>query len=255
MTGASLVPPSPVSAARRNSENFSAAGAPPLLLVRDLFKTRDDRPVLRGISFALAGGEMLGIAGENGAGKTTLIKILCGAAAPDSGELVLDGAIYPRLAPMQARDLGIATVHQDLMLARNLTAAANIFMGQELRRAGPLGLLSVLDEPAMEEAAREQLAELGMTLADEQWRVPVRDLSGGQRQAVALARAIRMNPRILLLDEPIAALDVGKRALLSRRLRSLADEGAAILVTAHDPDDLDGLADRVLHLRSGRFVS
>jgi ABC-type sulfate/molybdate transport systems ATPase subunit len=93
-----------------------------------------------------------------------------------------------------------------------------------------------------------------MELTHEQWRLPVRDLSGGQRQAVALARALRMRPRVLLLDEPIAALDVGKRMLLSRRLRALAQEGAAILVTAHDPDDLEGLADRVLQLRSGRFV-
>lgn len=210
--------------------------------------------MLRGISFALGGGEMLGIAGENGAGKSTLISILCGALTPDAGEIVLDGEVYARLEPVQARELGIATVHQDLMLARNLTATANIFMGQELRRSGALGLLSVLDEPAMEAAARAQLAELGIELAAEQWRLPVRDLSGGQRQAVALARALRMNPRILLLDEPIAALDVGKRALLARRLRRLAAEGAAILVTAHDPDDLTGLADRVLHLRSGRFV-
>jgi ABC-type sugar transport system ATPase subunit len=210
--------------------------------------------VLRGVSFTLAGGEMLGIAGENGAGKTTLVKLLCGAMKPDAGEIVLDGTAYRRLEPMQARDLGIATVHQDLMLARNLSAAANIFMGQELRRSGALGLLAVLDEPAMAAAAREALAEVGMSLSAQQWRRPVRDLSGGQRQAVALARALRMAPRILLLDEPVAALDVGKRAILARRLRRLAGEGAAVLVTAHDPDDLGGLAERVLLLRSGRFV-
>jgi ABC-type sugar transport system ATPase subunit len=231
-----------------------SGGAAPLLLVRDLFKARDDRPVLRGLSFTLGAGEMLGIAGENGAGKTTLISILCGAMAPDAGELVIDGAVHARLAPLQARGLGIAAVHQDLMLARNLTAAANIFMGQELRKSGPLGLLSVLDEPAMEEAARAQLDDLGMVLSAEQWHVPVRDLSGGQRQAVALARALRMQPRLLLLDEPIAALDIGKRMLLARRLRALTAQGAAVLVTAHDPEDLDGLAGRVLHLRSGRFV-
>lgn len=226
----------------------------PLLIVRDLAKEIDDRPILRGLSFTLGAGEMLGIAGENGAGKTTLIKLLCGAMKPDAGEIVLDGSVHRQLEPMQARELGIATVHQDLMLARNLPAAANIFMGQELRRSGALGLLAVLDEPAMAEAAREALAEVGMTLSEEQWRRPVRELSGGQRQAVALARALRMQPRLLLLDEPIAALDVGKRAVLARRLRRLAEAGAGILVTAHDPEDLDGLAGRVLQLRSGRFV-
>jgi ABC-type sugar transport system ATPase subunit len=233
---------------------LQAPQAASLLAGRGLVKSFDDRPALRGITFDLLAGEVLGVVGENGAGKSTLLGILSGALAPDAGEIFVGARGFPRLAPRTASELGIATVHQDLMLARNLDAAANIFMGREVRRTGTLGRLGVLDELSMAEQAHAALAAIGVELSVEERRLPVRSLSGGQRQAVAIARALRLRPRILLLDEPIAALDVGKRRLLAAQLRTVTAAGGAVLVTLHDPDDLEGLADRAFTLRSGRIV-
>jgi ABC-type sugar transport system ATPase subunit len=141
------------------------------------------------------------------------------------------------------------------MLARNLGAVANIFMGRELRRTDALGRLGILDERTMQEEARTVMASLGFALSRAEWEQPVRRLSGGQRQAVAIARALRLKPRILLLDEPSVALDIGKRGKLGQTLRSLAAAGGAVIVTAHDPEDLEGLADRAITLRSGRIAA
>ncbi len=231
-----------------------AGGRACLMAARGLAKSFAGRPALRDATFELRPGEVLGIVGDNGAGKSTLVRILCGATAPDGGEIVVGGRAFGRLDARAAAALGIAAVHQDLMLAHNLDAAANIFMGREIRRRGALGRLGVLDDAAMAAQARRALAELGVSLGDAEWALPVRMLSGGQRQAVAVARALRLQPRLILLDEPMSALDPGRRRSLARALRALVQAGPAALVTAHDPDDLAGLADRSLTLRSGRIV-
>jgi D-xylose transport system ATP-binding protein len=198
-------------------------------------------------SLELHAGQILALVGHNGAGKSTLVRVLSGALGLDAGELRVGGERARLASPRDARGLGIETVHQALSLAENLDAVANLFLGREI--AGRWG---ILDEPAMERSARDVIARLNPAFA--RFRVPVRELSGGERQTVAVARAVLFRARVLILDEPTAALGPGEAGAVRALIRRLAAEGLAILLVSHDLHDVFDLADRIAVMRAGRLV-
>ena len=202
------------------------------------------------VDLKLGAGEVVGLMGDNGAGKSTLLKIVAGNFAPTSGRVVWDGGEV-ELSPLSARELGIEAVYQDLALCDNLSAAANVFLGRELSRR-LLGVLPVLDHAAMRRRSAELFAELGSdTRADDL----VRRMSGGQRQAVAIARARLSSPRLMLLDEPTAAISVRQIAEVLELIRGLKERGVGILLISHRMSDVFAVADRIVVLRRGRKVA
>jgi D-xylose transport system ATP-binding protein len=198
-------------------------------------------------SLDLRAGEVVALVGHNGAGKSTLIKILAGALLPDAGEIRIDGRPVHIRSPRDARRLGIEAIHQNLALADNLDATANLFLGRE-----QVTRLGTLDERVMESAARRALARLNPGIPPT--RVQVRDLSGGERQAVAIARALQFDARILILDEPTASLGPAEAHMLGELVRRLRGQGLGIFLVSHDLHDVLALADRIAVMRSGRVV-
>lgn len=203
---------------------------------------------VEGVDFQVAAGEVVGLLGHNGAGKSTLMALLAGALRLDAGEIRIDGAPVELGSPREARALGIEALYQDLALADNLPAAANLFLGRE--RTNAFGLL---DESAMERVSREVLHRVNPRFRD--FRSPVRQLSGGERQQVALARAIHFQARVLILDEPTAALGPEETAQVGEIVRRLRDQGLAIVLVSHDLNDVFALSDRVVVMRAGRVVA
>jgi ABC-type sugar transport system ATPase subunit len=206
---------------------------------------------LDGVTLELHAGEVTALVGDNGAGKSTLVRILAGFHRPDLGELWFGEERVNDLSPRRARSLGVETVHQHLLLCENLGAASNVVLGQEpvARRLGPLRFIGRKRERV--EAAR-RLAEVGAAIGD--LSVPVRQLSGGQRQAVAIARALTSSPRLVMFDEPTAALGVRQTAATLQLIRHVAERGIAALVISHNLDDVFEVADRIVVLRQGRLV-
>ncbi|MFW5678974.1 MAG: ATP-binding cassette domain-containing protein [Pseudomonadota bacterium] len=192
-------------------------------------------------------GEVVGLLGHNGAGKSTLIKILSGAYRRDSGEIVVDGEVADIDNPRDAKRYGIETIYQTLALADNVDAAANLFLGRELLT--PWG---TLDDVAMEAAAREVMGRLNPNF--ERFKEPVASLSGGQRQSVAIARAIHFNARILIMDEPTAALGPQETQQVADLIKQLKAEGIGIFLISHDIHDVFDLADRVYVMKNGKMV-
>ncbi len=206
---------------------------------------------LEGIDLQIAPGEAVSICGDNGAGKSTLIRILSGADQPSEGSIAIDGAPVRLASPAEAMARGIATIYQDLALAPRLSIAQNVFMGGErLRRPAMLGLL---DKRRMRREARDYLARFDFAVSD--MDRPVAALSGGQRQAVALARALRLQARLVILDEPTAALGVTERARVLGLLRALSAQGIAIVLVSHNMEDVIATTARVVLLRRGRKVA
>ena len=205
---------------------------------------------LRSVDLDLAPGEVVGLMGDNGAGKSTLLKIVAGNFAPTSGEVRLDKRAV-ELTPLSAREHGIEAVYQDLALCDNLSAAANVFLGRELSRR-LLGVLPVLDHAAMRRRSAELFVELG---SDTRPADLVRRMSGGQRQAVAIARARLSSPRLMLLDEPTAAISVRQIAEVLELIRGLRERGVCVLLISHRMSDVFAVADRVVVLRRGRKVA
>lgn len=208
---------------------------------------------LRGASLEIRGGEILALVGDNGAGKSTLAKIICGALAPDDGELTYWGEKVVVQSIGHAYELGLGVVYQDLSLALDLSVADNLFLGREPTRTGWQRWFGVLDRALMKDEARSALGRLGIKLKS--LSTPTRNLSGGQRQALAIARAMLWAKRAVLLDEPTAALGPNQTGIVFDTIRRAADEGLAVLVISHDIPRILTVADRIAVLRHGEVVA
>ncbi len=225
----------------------------PLLRCRGIGKRFGGVRALEDVSFDLDGGEVLALAGDNGAGKSTLIKIISGVYHPDEGEILFDGERIAFDNPRAARDAGIETIYQDLALADNLDVGANVFLGRE-PATRLLGLLPRVDRRRMREAAHEVLETLEIDIPPSKLTEPVRNLSGGQRQAVAIGRAIFWKARLLIMDEPTAALGVPEQRKVRELVHRLRGQGVAVIYISHNLQDIMAVADRILVLRRGRKV-
>ncbi|MFI9408101.1 ATP-binding cassette domain-containing protein [Nocardia sp. NPDC052316] len=208
---------------------------------------------LRGANFQVSAGEVVALIGDNGAGKSTLVKCLSGAEQPDSGRILLDGKQVVLNTPTAARKLGVETVYQDLAVAPDLDPAANLFLGRELVRKGLAGKLGMLDRTAMRAQAVEHFRRLGVTLQSAD--VPIGSLSGGQRQSVAVARAVMWASKVVFMDEPTAALGVVQRERVLDVIRRVRDEGIAVVLISHNMPEVLAVADRIEVLRLGRRVA
>jgi fructose transport system ATP-binding protein len=226
----------------------------PVLQAQGIVKRFGHVTALSGADFELYPGEVLAVIGDNGAGKSTLIKVLAGALLPDEGEVRLDGELVHFRTPLDARRAGIETVYQDLAVAPALDIASNLFLGRELRRHGPLGqVLRMLDKRAMRKQAREALSELKIGV--QSLRVPVENLSGGQRQGVAVARAAAWGRRVLIMDEPTAALGVKETEQVVDLIRRVRERGLPVILISHDMPHVFELADRIHIMRLGKRVA
>jgi simple sugar transport system ATP-binding protein len=220
------------------------------LEVRDLAKHYGGVQALRGVSLHVDAGEVLGLVGDNGAGKSTLARILSGATFPSAGQVLLDGHPVSFASPADARDAGIATVYQDLALAGQRDVVANFFLGREKLAGNWLGRrIGWLDGKAMAAHTVSELARLHTRIPDV--HVASRDLSGGQRQALAIARAAAWTGQVLLLDEPASALGVEQQHQVLDLIRRVRDEGIAVLLISHQMPDILAVCDRAVVLRLG----
>jgi fructose transport system ATP-binding protein len=224
----------------------------PVLEARGIAKTFGRVTALSDATFAAYAGEVSAIVGDNGAGKSTFIKILSGALVQDGGELLLDGKPVQLTSPQDARDHGIETVYQDLALAPALDVASNLFLGREVRLPGILGKLGFLDDRLMRARARQEIEDLQVGLSSVQQ--PVFTLSGGQRQAIAVARATAWGKRIVIMDEPTAALGVRESAMVLKLIKRIANAGIAVIIISHSMPEVFEVADRITILRLGRTV-
>lgn len=208
---------------------------------------------LRGASIDLHRGEIVALVGDNGAGKSTLTKVICGALTSDEGTLSFWGEPRRITSIQQAHDLGVHTVYQDLALAPHLSVADNLFLGREPVPSGWRQVLGILDRRAMIEETRSAMSRLGISLRD--YGVPVGDLSGGQRQALAVARAITWATTAVLMDEPTAALGPKQSAIVYETVRAAAARGLAVLVISHDIPRMLETAHRIAVMRHGSVVA
>jgi ABC-type sugar transport system ATPase subunit len=223
------------------------ATEPPLLELRGVHKRFGPVQALTNVDLEIPAGKVTALVGDNGAGKSVLIRTVAGIHQPDRGELVWEGRPLRIRTPRDAADLGIETVYQDLALADNLDIVQNMFLGRERTHVG------FLDEESMETAASETLAGLSVTTV-RSVRQPVASLSGGQRQAVAIAKAVLWNSRLVIMDEPTAALGVQQTEMVLELVRRLADRGLAVLIVSHNLNDVFEIADRIAVLYLGHLV-
>ena len=219
----------------------------PLVEMRDISIAFGGIKAVDHVSLDLHAGEVVGLLGHNGAGKSTLIKILSGAYKKDSGTIRVDGQEVEIDSPRDARDLNIETIYQTLALADNLDAASNLFLGRELTNG-----LGFVDDAKQEAECRKVLARLNPNF--KKFNVPVSALSGGQRQSVAIARAVYFNARILIMDEPTAALGVHETQMVADLIDELKAQGLGIFLISHDTREMMDLCDRVSVMKNGRMV-
>jgi D-xylose transport system ATP-binding protein len=245
--------PSPAPAVAEVPPATAAAPAPVVRTGPPLVELRNIRVAFGGVhavedvTVDLFAGEVVGLVGGNGAGKSTLIRTLSGAHPADSGQILIDGKPVDIKNPRDAKVYGIETIYQTLALADNVDAAANVFLGRELRsRVGSL------DDAAMESATRKVMGRLNPRFKN--FKTPVKSLSGGQRQSVAIARAVHFNARILIMDEPTAALGPAETAQVRDLVMQLKAEGIGIFLISHDIHDVFDLSDRIAVMLQGRLV-
>jgi fructose transport system ATP-binding protein len=228
-------------------------GSVPALSARGLVKRYGNVTALDGTDFDVFPGEILAVIGDNGAGKSTLIKVLSGAILPDAGQVFLDGEEVQFRSPLDARRSGIETAYQDLAVAPSLDVATNLFLGREIRRGGPLGkVFRMLDRSEMLHRAQKQMDELRIAIPS--LLEPVENLSGGQRQGVAVARAAAWARKVVIMDEPTAALGVKESATVLQLIRDVRDRGLAVILISHDMPHVFEVADRIHIQRLGRRV-
>lgn len=216
----------------------------PVLAMRGISKRFGAVRALSDVELEVRAGEVMALVGDNGAGKSTLIKVVAGVGPADEGDIRWQGSPVTIHSPGAAQHLGIATVYQDLALCDNLDVVANLFLGNEMMRGG------VLDEVAMEKRSLDLLETLSIQIPSV--RVPVASLSGGQRQTVAISRALLGEPRLVILDEPTAALGVEQTAQVLDLVERLREQGLAVIVISHNMVDVMAVADRIAVLRLGR---
>ena len=225
-----------------------------VLEARGIVKRYGHVTALDGADLQLRAGEVLALIGDNGAGKSTLIKVLCGAVIPDQGEVLLDGVRVHFHGPLDPRKRGIETVHQDLAVAPALDIATNLFLGREVRCPGPLGSwFRLLDKRRMKREAQKEMEDL-------KFRLPsidsaVEDLSGGQRQGVAVARSAIFARRLVIMDEPTAALGVRESGEVLNLIRTIRDRGLPVILISHNMPQVFEIADRIQIMRLGRRVA
>ncbi len=225
------------------------ASVRPVLCAPGVSKRYGSVVALGQVDFEVVPGEVVALIGDNGAGKSTLTKILAGAIVPDTGPIEIDGARVTLNDPRDAHRLGIETVYQDLALAPDLDIAANLFLGRELRRPGILGAMNFFDNRAMQERAEEHLRDFGIGVTSIRQRVD--SLSGGQRQSIAVARSVLWGRRVVLMDEPTAALGVVQAALVLQLIRRVSEAGIAVVLVSHNLPHVFEIAHRVVVLRQG----
>jgi simple sugar transport system ATP-binding protein len=227
--------------------------AEPILEARGIVKDFGRVRALRGADFTVYPGEVVALVGDNGAGKSTLVKCLAGVEHPDAGEIVFEGNPVVLNTPTQARELGIETVYQDLALAADLDPAANLFLGREATRGGLLGKLGFLDKAEMHRLADEAFESLGVGLQDS--NAPVANMSGGQRQGVAVSRAVTWASKVVFMDEPTAALGVVQTRHVLDLIRRVRERGLSVVLISHNLPEVFEVADRIEVLRLGERVA
>lgn len=227
-----------------------ASNSPPLLSVRGIVKRFGQVQALDGVDLTVHAGSILGLLGDNGAGKSTLVKTIAGVHQPDEGEIFWEGRKVTIASPRAASTLGIETVYQDLALCDNLNVIQNIFLGRERRLSGAPLLDHFLDRRRMRREAEDVVNQLGTKLPSLQSQIAA--LSGGQRQAVAVARAVIWGSRLVMLDEPTAALGVQQTAQVHRLVQRLKEQGIGVILITHNLVDAFALADRIVVMRQGR---
>jgi simple sugar transport system ATP-binding protein len=226
----------------------------PILEARKIVKSFGRVQALNGANFTVYPNEVVALVGDNGAGKSTLVKTLVGVHPPDSGEILFEGAPVEIHTPQQARAIGIETVYQDLALAAEIDPAANMFLGREIMRAGPLGKLGFLDKAEMRRRSEEAFRDLGVQIQDTS--APVANMSGGQRQGIAISRAVTWASKVVFMDEPTAALGVVQtRNVLDQIKRVRDDQGLAVVLISHNLPEIFEVADRIEVLRLGERVA
>jgi len=234
------------------SEGTSTTSAAPYLLsLKGVSKAFGANQALSGVDFEVGAGEVVALVGDNGAGKSTLVKAIAGVQLCDEGTIYFNGELVRITSPQDATALGIATVYQDLALCDNLDVVANLYLGRELFSKGAARAAYFLDETAMEQSALKLLESLAVTTVKDV-REPVGSLSGGQRQAVAIARSLLGEPSVVLLDEPTAALGVSQTEQVLSLIHELRKRGLGVVVISHNLENVFAVADRIVVLRLGR---
>jgi len=227
----------------------------PIVHLEDVGKSYGNIQALRGVSLSVRQGEITCVLGDNGAGKSTLIKVLAGAINPDAGEVLMDGKVVQFRSPIEARKAGIETVYQNLALSPALSIADNLFLGRERRKPGPLGqVFRLLDRAGMRREAREHLNSLGL-LTIQSIRQPVETLSGGQRQGVAVVRATAFGSRVIIMDEPTAALGVKESRKVLELMLDVKKRGLPIILISHNMPHVFEVADRIHIHRLGKRIA
>ena len=229
---------------------MNANGSTPVLALKGVSKSFGPVQALSDVDFEVHHGEVVALVGDNGAGKSTLVKTIAGIHPADSGTISFEGKEVTITSPTDAVALGIATVYQDLALCDNLDVVENLFLGREEVVGGPAGVLRQLDEVGMEKQTGELLENLAVTITSV--RAEVGTMSGGQRQQVAIARSLLGEPKLVMLDEPTAALGVRQTAMVLDLVKTLRDRGYGVLVISHNLGDVFQVADRIFVLRLGQ---